>query len=116
MIQEFLIILAITYFGNVFKYFFNIPLPGIIIGMLTLFILLKFKILKLKHIEKTADFLLINMTILFLPAMVKLVDYIEMLKNDFIKIIFLLIITTIITMIVTAKVVHYMIVWKERKR
>lgn len=113
MLQELLIILGITYFGNIFKYFINIPLPGVIIGMITLFILIKTGILKLKYIEKTADIILVNMTIFFLPAMVKLIDYIEVLKSGFFRILFLLIITTIITMIVTSKVVHYMIIWKE---
>lgn len=115
MLQELLIILAITYGGNLLKHLLNIPLPGVIVGMMILFIFLKTGWLKLEKIEKTGDFILMNMTILFLPAIVKLIDYIEILKADFFKILLLLIVTTVIVMIVTAKVVHYLILWKEGK-
>lgn len=115
MIQELLIILAITYGGNLLKHMLNIPLPGVIIGMIILFIFLKTGWIKLKSIEKTGDFILVNMTILFLPAIVKLIDYIEVLKADFFKILLLLIVTTVIVMIVTAKTVHYLIIWRENR-
>lgn len=115
MLQELLIILAITYGGNLAKHLLNIPLPGLIVGMLALFISLKTGLLKLKSIEKTGDFILGNMLILFLPAMVKVIEYMEILKGDFFKILILLIVTTIIVMGVTAKVVHYLIVWKEKR-
>ncbi|MGL4687051.1 MAG: CidA/LrgA family protein, partial [Fusobacteriaceae bacterium] len=108
-------ILAISYLGTVLTYIFKIPFPSIILSMLILFIFLQKKILKLRTIEKTADFLLVNMTLLFIPATVKLIKYIDLLKVDFLKIIFLLVITTALTMIVTSQVVHWMIVLKERK-
>ncbi|MGL5125617.1 MAG: CidA/LrgA family protein, partial [Fusobacteriaceae bacterium] len=80
-----------------------------------LLFLLETKILKLKYIEKTADVMLLNMTILFLPATVKLIDYIDVLKSNIFKIMIVIILVTIITMAVTAKVVHHMITWKEKK-
>ncbi|MGL6130815.1 MAG: CidA/LrgA family protein, partial [Fusobacteriaceae bacterium] len=86
MLVELLIILTITYAGNILKELLNIPMPGVIVGMGILFVLLKSGILKLEKIEKTADFILGNMLILFLPAMVKVIDYIDILKDDFIKI------------------------------
>lgn len=115
MLVELLIILGITYGGNVLKELLNIPIPGVIVGMLILFLLLKTKILKIERIEKTGDFILMNMLILFLPAMVKVIDYMEILKDDFFKILILLIITTVIVMGVTAKTVHYLIIWKEKR-
>ena len=115
MLLELLIILFINYLGLILAKILRIPLPGIVIGMLILIFLLETKILKLKHIEKTADVMLINMSILFLPATVKLIDYIDVLKSNIFKIMAVIIVATIITMAVTAKVVHYMIIWKEKK-
>ncbi len=115
MFIELLIILAINYLGIVLTYLFKIPFPSIIVGMLILFILLQTKILKLKMIEKTADFLLLNMTLLFLPATVKLIKYMDLLKVDILKIIFLLVVTTVLTMVISSKVVHWMIISKEKK-
>lgn len=115
MLLELLIILTINYLGIILATVLKIPLPGIILGMGILLFLLETKILKLNQIEKTADVMLLNMTILFLPATVKLIDYIDILKSSIFKILILIVITTIITMGVTAKVVHYMILWKEKR-
>lgn len=115
MILELLIILGINYLGISLTSLFNLPLPGIIVGMGILLFLLETKILKLKYIEKTADVMLLNMTILFVPATVRLINYIDILKSSIFRILILLVVTTVITMGVTAKVVHYMILWKEKR-
>ncbi|MGL6119150.1 MAG: CidA/LrgA family protein [Fusobacteriaceae bacterium] len=115
MLLELLIILSINYLGIILAKFLMIPLPGLIVGMAILLFLLETKILKLKYIEKTADAMLLNMTILFLPATVKLIDYIDVLKSNIFKIIMVIILATIISIVVTAKVVHHMIMWKEKK-
>lgn len=109
MIQEFLIIFIINYIGIILANVLHLPIPGTIIGMLLLFILLITKVLKLNKIERAGDFLLINMTIFFLPPAVKLLDSIYLLQNGLIKIIFLVIFSTLLTMVVTAKVVEVLI-------
>ena len=45
-----------------------ITMPGTIIGMIILFLLLQFKIMKEETIKDVADFLLGNMAIFFVPA------------------------------------------------
>lgn len=115
MIQEFLIIFIINYIGILMAEVLHFPLPGTINGMLLLFVFLYFKILKLEKIEKAGDFLLINMTIFFMPPAVKLIESIYLLKTGIFKIIFMLMFTTILTMIVTGKTVQFMIERKEKK-
>lgn len=56
MIQEFLIIFIINYIGIILTEVFNLPIPGTINGMLLLFALLYFKVLKLEKIERAGDF------------------------------------------------------------
>lgn len=109
MIQEFLIIFMINYAGNIISHFTSIPIPGTIIGMLILLILLYFNILKLKSIRRVTDFLVLNMPIFFLPSVIDLLDSLYLLQGLMIKVIFIVIGTTIITMIVTAKTVDFMI-------
>lgn len=115
MIQEFLIIFIINYIGVIMAEILHFPLPGTINGMLLLFVLLYFKIIKLEKIEKASDFLLLNMTIFFMPPSVKLLESLYLLKTGIFKIIFILIFTTILTMIVTGLTVQYMIERKEKK-
>lgn len=104
---QFLTILIINFTGILIQKFFNLPFPGAIIGMLLFFILLYFKIIKVERIEKVCDFLLKNMVILFLAPAVDLLYYIEYLKADFFKIILLIVVTTVITMGVTARTVQF---------
>lgn len=116
MFKQFLILLVINFLGVIIQNIFNLPLPGTILGMLFLFILLWTKILKVESIEKVCDFLILNMIIFFLPPAVELLEHITLLKTGFFKIIILLILTTVITMVVTAKTVEYCIKKMEKRK
>ncbi len=116
MIQEFFIIFAINYAGILLSAILNLPIPGTIIGMILFFLLLYFKILKVEKIERACSFLLVNMTIFFLPPGVKILDYIHHLNGTFLKVIFLIIFTTFITMGITGKIVQFMIEFLEKKK
>ncbi len=116
MFIQLLILLSINFLGILIQRTFNLPLPGTIIGMLVLFILLYKKILTEKNIGNICDFLIKIMVLLFLPPIVDLIENFNLLRVGFLKIIFLLVVTTAITMIVTGKTVEYLIRMKERKR
>lgn len=115
MIREFLLIFVINYIGVILTEVLHLPVPGTISGMLLLFALLYFKVLKLSHIENAGNFLLLNMTIFFLPPSVSLLENIALLKTGFLKIIFLVIVSTIITMVITALTVQYLIERGEKR-
>ncbi len=115
MFKQFLIILVINFAGVIIQNIFNLPLPGTILGMLILFVLLWTKVLKVESIEKVCDFLILNMIIFFLPPAVELLEYMALLKTGFLKIIILLVATTVITMIVTGKTVDFCIKRMEKK-
>lgn len=89
MIREFLLIFVINYIGVIVAQVLKLPVPGTILGMLLLFVLLYTKILKVSSIERASNFLLLNMTIFFLPPSVELLDTMYLLKNGTLKIIFL---------------------------
>ena len=65
---QLLIILGFSLIGEVLSDLLHLPVPGSIIGMVLLFLALQFKLIKLKDVDDVGDFLLNNMTILFLPA------------------------------------------------
>ena len=60
----------------------HLPLPGTIVSLLLLFFMLQFKVLKLEKIENAGNFLLLNMTIFFMPPTVKIIDSYELLEKD----------------------------------
>ena len=115
MINEFMLILVINYVGILISTILPFPLPGTITALLLLFLLLQFKVLKLEKIENAGNFLLLNMTIFFMPPTVKIIDSYELLEKDLFKIIVIIIVSTFLTMGITGKVVQLMIDFKERK-
>ena len=115
MLREFMLIFTINYVGMLLSKILHLPLPGTIVSLLLLFLMLQFKVLKLEKIENAGNFLLLNMTIFFMPPTVKIIDSYELLEKDLFKIIVIIIVSTFLTMGVTGKVVQLMIDFKERK-
>jgi len=115
MLREFMLIFTINYVGILLSKILHLPLPGTIVSLLLLFLMLQFKVLKLEKIENAGNFLLLNMTIFFMPPTVKIIDSYELLEKDLFKIIVIIIVSTFLTMGVTGKVVQLMIDFKERK-
>ena len=115
MLKEFMLIFTINYVGILLSKILHLPLPGTILSLLLLFLMLQFKVLKLEKIENAGNFLLLNMTIFFMPPTVKIIDSYELLEKDLFKIIVIILVSTFLTMGITGKVVQLMIDLKERK-
>jgi len=109
LIIQFIIILSISYLGEILSKTLSLPVPGTVIGMFFLFVALYLKVIKVEQISKATDVLIINMAIFFIPPGVKLISSLDYMRGNWIKIIFLMILTTIITMGVTGRVVQYLI-------
>ena len=67
-----------------------------------LFVLLSCKVLKVEHIREKSDFLLANMAFFFVPAGVSIINYFDVLKSTAWKLLFICLITTILTFAATA--------------
>ena len=71
---QLMIIFSISIIGEGISSVFHLPIPGSIIGLILLFLALQFKLLRLRHVSMVGNFLLANMTILFLPPAVGIMD------------------------------------------
>lgn len=105
------IILAIWTVGELISSLFSsiITIPGTIMGMIILFLLLQFKILKEDAIKDVTDFLLNNMAIFFVPAGVSLIQSLGLIKENVVVLILSATIATLVIMLVTGKTVDIMI-------
>lgn len=88
-------------------------LPGTIVGMILLFLLLQFKVIKEEDIKEVADFLLNNMAIFFVPAGVSLINSLGLISDNILVLLLSITIATAIIMLVTGKIVEFMINKKE---
>ena len=111
------IILGIWASGELISSLFSniIKVPGTIVGMIILFLLLQFKILKEETIKDVADFLLSNMAIFFVPAGVSLINSLGLISENMVVLLLSITVATVIIMLATGKVVDIMIKKKELK-
>jgi len=106
---ELSLIFALTLLSEFLSKALSLPIPGALLGLLILFMCLHFKIIKLKSIENVSKLFLANMAILFVHPGVNLLSSLEHLKGVWLKVIIVVVITTMITMAITGKVVDFLI-------
>lgn len=86
-----------------------VVIPGSIIGMVLLFILLQFKVIKLERVNEISDFFLDNMAIFFIPAGVSLINSLNLIIDNIFVLIVSIVISTAMVMYITGIVVEKMI-------
>lgn len=106
LFREAIIILGVYLLGELISGIFSLPIPGNILGMLILLALLCTKIIKLEQIETVSNFLLDHLAFFFIPAGVGLMSSVGIIKDTWLKLIIVCILTTIIIIGVTGTIVQ----------
>lgn len=96
------------FLGVIMQMFFNLPIPGTVLGLILLFLALSFGIVKIEMIEDICEVLISHMSFLFIPAGVGLMTSFNMLKGKVIAFSTIILISTFIVWIVTAYVVKFL--------
>lgn len=84
--------------GSLIQRLLHVPIPGSVIGMLLLFFLLVTGIVKEKWVARGANMLLSHLTLLFIPATVGVMDYVELFSGKGIWSVVVVVISTTIVM------------------
>lgn len=103
---QLMIIFMISLVGEGISSVFHLPFPGSIIGLVLLFLALQFKLLRLRHISMVGNFLLANMTILFLPPAVGIMDKFQVIAPYLLPIILIVLGAIVLNVCVIAVVVQ----------
>lgn len=104
---QLMIIFSISIIGEGISSVFHLPIPGSIIGLILLFLALQFKLLRLRHVSMVGNFLLANMTILFLPPAVGIMDKFYVIAPYLLPIILIILGAIVLNVIVIALVVQF---------
>lgn len=96
--REVIIIFGLYYIGEFLSKSLSLPLPGSLIGMILLFLLLNFRIVRLEHISSVSDFLLGHLPFFFIPAGVALMASFLRIKDIWFPMLIICAVTTILTM------------------
>ena len=109
IIEQIGVIIGITYLGEIISRMISLPIPGPVIGMLILFILLYFNFIRVNSIQLFSELLLSNLAFFFIPPGVGLISAMDTLAGNWLKLIAVIIITTILTIVTTGWTVDYVI-------
>jgi len=93
--------------GEVSVRLLGLPVPGPVMGMVMLFITLMIRGRMVKAVEPASTALLGHLSLLFVPAGVGLIVHFSRLGNEWLPISVTLLLSTIITMAITALVMQW---------
>ena len=93
-ISQIALLCALSLVSNYISSLFALPLPGSIIGLVILFSLLQFNILRLDWIELGANLLLAELLLFFIPSAVGIIQYQSLLLNNGLQILTVVIVGT----------------------
>lgn len=113
-IRQFLILLAVTLLGEIFRALIPLAIPAGIYGLVLLFGCLCLRIVKLEQIEGAADFLIEIMPLFFIPAGVGLMTRWVQLRSLLLPVLAAIFGITVLVMIVTGLVTQCMVRQKEK--
>lgn len=95
-IRQFLIILLISFLGELLKYIIPLSVPASIYGMVLMFLALELKVLKVSDVKETSTFLIEIMPLMFVPAGVGLLDSWEALQPIWVQVVIITLISTVV--------------------
>jgi len=105
-LRQLLIILSAYFAGLLLEYAMELPVPGVVLGLVILFLGLLSGIIKREAVEETADFLLTHMAFLFIPAGVGLMTSADVLRGNLLPFAVIILVTTAVVWLVTALTVR----------
>ena len=98
---EIIIILAVWGCADVLQKLLNLPVASGVLGFFLLLFLLEMKWFKLAHVERGADLLLAELLLFFIPPVVGVIQYQDLLIASGWKILLVILISTALVMMVS---------------
>ncbi|ADU28187.1 CidA/LrgA family protein [Ethanoligenens harbinense] len=109
------IIFAICVAGQVLSVVTHLPVPGNVFGMIILFLLLYFKVIRKQQIRRVSRFLIGNMAFFFIPSGVAIVANFNTIKGVLVPYLLIILFTTIIVLSVTGVFANWVMKLFNRK-
>ena len=98
---QIIIILAVWSCAYVLQKLLNLPVASGVLGFFLLLFLLEMKWLKLAHVERGTDLLLAELLLFFIPPVVGVIQYQDLLITSGWKILLVILISTALVMMVS---------------
>ncbi len=103
-LRQFMIILLLSFLGEVLKMFIPLPIPASVYGLVLMLLCLVTGILKTSQVKDAAFFLIEIMPVMFIPAAAGLIDSWKVLQPLLLPILVITVVITVFVMVITGKV------------
>ena len=103
-LRQFMIILLLSFLGEVLKMFIPLPIPASVYGLVLMLLCLVTGILKTSQVKEAAFFLIEIMPVMFIPAAAGLIDSWKVLQPLLLPILVITVVITIFVMVVTGRI------------
>lgn len=103
-LRQFMIILLLSFLGEVLKMFIPLPIPASVYGLVLMLLCLMTGVLKTSQVKDAAFFLIEIMPVMFIPAAAGLIDSWKVLQPLLLPILVITVVITVFVMVITGKV------------
>ena len=103
-LRQFMIILLLSFLGEVLKMFIPLPIPASVYGLVLMLVCLMTGVLKTSQVKDAAFFLIEIMPLMFIPAAAGLIDSWGVLRPLIVPIMIITVVITVFVMAVTGRV------------
>lgn len=109
ILLQLILIIVITYIGNLIQKFLHIPIASSIVGLILFFLLLQFKIIPVRLVEDAATLLLSTMIFFFVPSVVGAMNIGSEINIKFVAFIVIIIVGTCSIALISGYIAEKMI-------
>ena len=103
-LRQFMIILLLSFLGEVLKMFIPLPIPASVYGLVLMLVCLMTGVLKTSQVKDAAFFLIEIMPVMIIPAAAGLIDSWKVLQPLLLPILVITVVITVFVMVITGKV------------
>ena len=103
-LRQFMIILLLSFLGEVLKMFIPLPIPASVYGLVLMLACLMTGVLKTSQVKDAAFFLIEIMPVMFIPAAAGLIDSWGVFRPLIVPIMIITVVITVFVMVVTGRV------------
>lgn len=104
MLRSFLVIVLFQFVGEALSILVPLPVPGPVLGLALMAVLGSLIPALFEEVRQAADMLLANLSLLFVPAGVGVLQHLDLLRAEIVPLLAVLFLGTALTLAVTAAV------------
>jgi holin-like protein len=114
LLAELAVLLALFLIGGQLAAWLGWPIPGGVMGLALLLMLFATGLLKPATLQLGAGWLMAEMLLFFIPALMSLLDYGSLMRSEGWRILLVIAVSTLMVMVVTAATVELVCRWRLR--